>query len=81
MQSGIIFIVMYFEFLIVVMNVGGLLELVKDGVNGFIVQLNVDFIVVGLEDYFDCGRKVVFLEKFWVEKEEYFWKVFVEKIF
>ena len=73
-QSGVTQIAFYFEKPMLVTDVGGLREIVRDGKCGYVVKPDPEFISEAIIDYFDNNRKEQFTEGVKQEKEKFSWK-------
>jgi glycosyltransferase involved in cell wall biosynthesis len=73
-QSGVTQIAFYFEKPMLVTDVGGLREIVKDGKCGYVVKPEPEFIAEAIIDYFDNGRKEQFTAGVKKEKEKFSWE-------
>ncbi len=72
-QSGVAQIAYHFEKPMLVTNVGGLAEIVPDGVAGYVVEPDVTQIADRLVDFFGSNRKDQFTEGLRQEKKKYSW--------
>jgi len=72
-QSGVTQIAFYFEKPMLVTEVGGLKEIVSDGISGYVVRPEPRFISEAIIDYFDNNRKEKFTVGVRQEKEKYSW--------
>lgn len=72
-QSGVAQIAYHFEKPMLVTNVGGLAEIVPDGVAGYVVEPDVTQIADRLVDFFGNDRKGQFTEGLRQEKKKYSW--------
>lgn len=72
-QSGVAQIAYHFEKPMLVTNVGGLAEIVPDGVAGYVVEPNAVQIADRLVDFFGNDRKDQFTEGLRQEKKKYSW--------
>lgn len=80
-QSGIIQIAFGFEKPVIVTNVGGLPDVVKDGQTGYIVERgNVKQLSDAIVRYYQCNREAVFAENVRKEAYRFSWDRLVEKI-
>jgi glycosyltransferase involved in cell wall biosynthesis len=73
-QSGISQIAYHFEQPMVVTRVGGLPEIVTDGVSGYVVDAEPQAIASAITDFFDNQRDVVFQEGIRKEKQRFSWE-------
>jgi len=75
-QSGISQIAMHFEVPMVVTDVGGLKEIVKHDINGYIVKQDPDDIAHTITRFYEEQRAQDFKEKIIEDKQLYSWKHF-----
>ena len=73
-QSGVTQIAFYFEKPMLVTDVGGLREIVKDGKCGYVVKPEPEFIAEAIIDYFDNNRREQFTAGVKQEKEKFSWE-------
>jgi D-inositol-3-phosphate glycosyltransferase len=73
-QSGVTQIAFYFEKPMLVTDVGGLREIVKDGKCGYVVKPEPEFIAEAIIDYFDNSRREQFTAGVKQEKEKFSWE-------
>lgn len=73
-QSGITQVAYNFGVPMVVTNVGGLSEIVPDGVVGYVVEVNPKAIAAAIEDFYVNGREDQFRANILHEKERFSWK-------
>lgn len=73
-QSGISQIAYHFEQPMVVTRVGGLPEIVTDGVSGYVVDAEPQAIASAMTDFFDNQRDMTFLEGIRKEKQRFSWE-------
>ena len=73
-QSGISQIAYHFEQPMVVTRVGGLPEIVTDGVSGYVVDAEPQAIASAMTDFFDNQRDMTFLEGIRKEKKRFSWE-------
>lgn len=79
-QSGVTQIAYHFERPMLVTDVGGLKEMVPDGVVGYVTEVDATAIADALVDFFNNGRKAAFEENILQEKKKYTWKRMVDAI-
>ncbi|MNY26333.1 D-inositol-3-phosphate glycosyltransferase [compost metagenome] len=79
-QSGITQVAYHFDLPMIVTRVGGLPELVHDGLVGTVVEPNVAEIVKGIASFYDQNKGSVFRENMKEEKKKYSWDIFGEEI-
>jgi glycosyltransferase involved in cell wall biosynthesis len=72
-QSGVTQIAFYFEKPMLVTDVGGLKEIVKNGECGYVVKPKPELITEAIIDFFDNDRKEKFTEGVKQEKEKFSW--------
>jgi D-inositol-3-phosphate glycosyltransferase len=72
-QSGVTQIAFYFEKPMLVTDVGGLREIVRDGKCGYVVKPKPEFIAEAILDYFENNKKEQFTEGVKQEKEKFSW--------
>jgi D-inositol-3-phosphate glycosyltransferase len=73
-QSGVTQIAFHFEKPMLVTDVGGLREIVQDGICGYVVKPEKAKITEAILDYFDNDRKSVFTEGVKREKDKFSWE-------
>ncbi len=79
-QSGISQIAYHFEQPMVVTKVGGLPEIVTDGVSGYVVEPEPDAIAAAMTDFFENQRDVSFQEGVRLEKQRFSWEYLGEQL-
>ncbi|MBO4499568.1 MAG: glycosyltransferase [Bacteroidaceae bacterium] len=72
-QSGVAQIAYHFEKPMIVTNVGGLAEIVPDGVSGYVVEPDANQIADRLTKFFEEGKTDLFTEGLRREKRKYSW--------
>jgi len=72
-QSGVTQIAYYFEKPMLVTDVGGLREIVPDGICGYVVKPEAVSIAEAIIDYFDNNRKEKFTAGVKQEKAKFLW--------
>ena len=72
-QSGVTQIAFHFEKPMLVTDVGGLKEIVPNGICGYTVKPDPEEITEAIIDYFENNRKPTFVENVKKEKEKYSW--------
>jgi len=72
-QSGVTQIAFYFEKPMLVTDVGGLREIVRDGICGYVVKPEPQPVSDAIVDFFGNNRKDEFSEGVRQEKEKYSW--------
>jgi D-inositol-3-phosphate glycosyltransferase len=73
-QSGVTQIAYHFEKPMLVTDVGGLREIVPDGLCGYVVKPDPKEITLAIADYFDNNKNEFFIEGIRREKEKYSWE-------
>ena len=73
-QSGISQIAYHFNKPMVVTNVGGLPEIVKHGVAGYVVEVTTEAIAEAVNDFFENGKMAVMGKAVEVEKGRFGWE-------
>lgn len=79
-QSGVTQIAYHFERPMLVTNVGGLSEIVTDGVSGYVTEPAVSSIQQALIDFYEQQRQTVFEEGVKDEKDRFSWDKMVRAI-
>lgn len=79
-QSGISQIAYQFEKPMVVTNVGGLPEIVKNGVSGYVVPPEPAAIAAAMRDFFEHERAAVMQQGVREEKKRFAWEHLVEQL-
>lgn len=79
-QSGISQIAYHFEQPMVVTNVGGLPEIVTDGISGYVVEPKPEAIAAAMSDFFDNQRDASFQEGIRQEKQRFTWEYLAERL-
>jgi len=79
-QSGITQIALHFSKPMIVTNVGGLPEVVKDQVTGFVVDQHPESIADAVIKFYDLQLEAAFTESVEKEKKKYQWSFFVKKL-
>lgn len=79
-QSGISQIAYHFEKPMIVTDVGGLPEIVTDGVSGYVVGPEPGAIAAAMRDFFEKKRAEKMTEGVRVEKKRFSWENLVEKL-
>ena len=79
-QSGISQIAYHFEKPMIVTNVGGLPEIVTDGISGYVVAPEPDAIAAAMKDFFEQNRAENMTEGVRMEKARFSWENLVEKL-
>lgn len=78
-QSGIVQIAMNFKKPVIATNVGGLGEVVKDGVTGFVVEKeNPEQLAEAILRFYKEDKKAKFINNIDIELEKYSWGKFVD---
>ena len=79
-QSGVTQIAYNFRTPIIVTNVGGLKEIVPDGVVGYVVDSSVEGVLNGLERIYEEGRLEEFTHNMEHERKRFSWASMCDKI-
>ena len=79
-QSGVTQIAYHFDKPMIVTDVGGLKEIVPDGVVGYVTGVNPAQIADALVDFFGNDRKDAFERNIQVEKQKYSWGRMVDAL-
>ena len=79
-QSGVTQIAYNFRTPIIVTNVGGLKEIVPDGVVGYVVDSSVEGVVEGLNRIYEEGRLDEFTHNMEHERKRFSWAAMCDKI-
>ena len=79
-QSGVTQIAYHFEKPMLVTDVGGLKEIVPDGVVGYVTEVDPTQIADALVDFFANDRKEAFEQNIQMEKQKYSWGRMVDAL-
>ena len=79
-QSGVTQIAYHFEKPMVVTRVGGLPEIVPDGIAGYVVDVDPISIANSILDYFNNNKEAEMVEGCKEEKKKYLWSTLLNKI-
>jgi len=79
-QSGVTQIAYHFEKPMIVTQVGGLAEIVPDGICGYVVQPESTAIADAISNFYNLNNEAVFIENCKIEKNKYDWKIMTEAI-
>ena len=79
-QSGVTQIAYHFEKPMLVTKVGGLPEIVPDGIAGYVVDVDPVKIADAILDYFDNNKEKEMVAGCKEEKKKYLWETLLEKI-
>jgi glycosyltransferase involved in cell wall biosynthesis len=79
-QSGVTQVAYHFEKPMVTTNVGGLSEMVPDGVTGFVVEPEVKAIAQAVTKFYDENREAAFVVNIKKEKLKFSWERMLEAI-
>ena len=79
-QSGVTQIAYHFDKPMMVTDVGGLKEIVPDGVVGYVTAVDPKQIADALVDFFENDRKEAFERNIQVEKQKYSWSRMVDAL-
>jgi D-inositol-3-phosphate glycosyltransferase len=72
-QSGVTQVAFHYGKPMLVTDVGGLSEIVKDGVCGYVVKPEADSIASAILDYYENDREALFIEGVKKEKSKFTW--------
>jgi glycosyltransferase involved in cell wall biosynthesis len=64
----------------IVTNVGGLPEMVENGISGYVVNTNPAEIADAIENYFVLNKEIEFTENVKVEKKKFDWEYMILSI-
>ena len=78
-QSGISQIAYHFETPMIVTNVGGLAEIVADGISGYVVAPKPEAIAAAIRDFFDNQRSSALQEGLKAEKKRFSWSYLADQ--
>lgn len=79
-QSGITQVAYHFDLPMIVSNVGGLPELVKDDYVGYVVEPNSEDIAHGIASFYQKGKEDQFRNNIIDEKKKYSWDTFSNEL-
>jgi len=79
-QSGVTQIAYHFNIPMIVTNVGGLPELVPDGIAGYVVEPEPNAIANAINKYFSDNKINEFTNNISIEKTKYSWEIMVKSI-
>jgi glycosyltransferase involved in cell wall biosynthesis len=79
-QSGVTQIAYHFEKPMLVTNVGGLKEIVPNGICGYVVNTDPIEIADSIFDFFENNRNVTFVTNIRKEKEKYSWSRMTDSV-
>ncbi len=79
-NSGVSMVAYYYNRPMVVTNTGGLKEIVKDGLCGYVVENSVEEIADRIADYFESGKETEFTQHVKAERKKYEWSEFINKL-
>jgi glycosyltransferase involved in cell wall biosynthesis len=80
-QSGITQVAYHFDLPMIVSNVGGLPELVRDNYVGYVVEPNIGAITNGIVSFYNKDKEMEFRTNIIDEKKKYSWDTFGNEIF
>lgn len=80
-QSGISQLAFYFEKPMIVTNVGGLPEIVNDGVSGYVTEVDSAAIADAIVDYYQHEQEAAFTEAVIEKKKEFSWERMTAAVF
>jgi glycosyltransferase involved in cell wall biosynthesis len=79
-QSGVTQVAYHFNRPVITTNVGGLPEMVPDGVVGYVVNPEPDSVAEAIYKFFNEKRETEFSENVKIEKKKYSWDVMIQSI-
>ncbi|MFA6999474.1 MAG: glycosyltransferase [Victivallaceae bacterium] len=79
-QSGVTQVAYHFEKPMITTNVGGLSEMVPDGVTGFVVEPDVKDIADAIAKFFEENKEAEFVGNIKIEKLKFSWERMLEAI-
>ncbi len=79
-QSGISQIAYHFEKPMIVTRVGGLPEIVTNGVSGYVVEPSSESIAAAIRDFFEHKREDAYTEGVRIEKLRFSWRYLAEEV-
>lgn len=79
-QSGVTQIAYSFNKPMIVTNVGGLPEMVTNGVSGYVTEANAKAIAQSIDEFYIANKKCEFEKGVEMEKRRFGWETFIEKI-
>lgn len=79
-QSGVTQVAFHFEKPVLVTNVGGLSEIIPNGICGYVVEFDKTQIADAIVDFYEQHREEAYTEGMSREKKKYDWSIFVEKV-
>lgn len=80
-QSGISQLAFHFEKPMIVTNVGGLPEIVNDGVSGYVTEVDSAAIADAIVDYYQHEQEAAFTEAVIEKKKEFSWERMTAAVF
>ena len=79
-QSGVTQIGYHFNKPMLVTNVGGLPEIIPDGVIGYVVDPDEAKIADAIYDFFTTNKKAIFEKNIEIEKKKFLWSAMVDSV-
>ncbi|MCX6235385.1 MAG: glycosyltransferase [Bacteroidetes bacterium] len=79
-QSGVTQVAYHFNRPVITTNVGGLPEMVPDGVVGYVVNPEPDSVAEAIYKFFNEKKETEFSENVKIEKRKYSWDVMIQSI-
>lgn len=79
-QSGVTQVAYHFERPMIVTDVGGLKEMVLDGVVGYVTKPEPESVAKAIAEFYDNDRKETFEMNFKAEKQKYSWSNMTEAV-
>ncbi|HZK07315.1 MAG TPA: glycosyltransferase [Bacteroidales bacterium] len=79
-QSGVTQVAYHFEKPMITTNVGGLSEMVPDGITGFVVEPDVKDIAQAIARFFEENKEAEFVANLKIEKLKFSWERMLEAI-
>jgi glycosyltransferase involved in cell wall biosynthesis len=79
-QSGISQLAFHFEKPMIVTNVGGLPEIVNDGISGYVTEVNSQDIAEAILKYYQENKEAEFVEAVIEKKKEFSWENMTEAV-
>lgn len=79
-QSGVTQVAFHFEKPVLVTNVGGLSEIIPNGVCGYVVEFDKTQVADAIVDFYEHHREESYTQGMIREKQKYDWRIFVEKV-
>ncbi len=81
-QSGIVQIAMNFKIPVIASNVGGIEEVITNGVSGFIIEKeNPEALAAAINKFYSESKEMEFVKNISLEAKKYSWEKFVDGFF